>query len=100
AKHIFKHIDVAIGQNETDVTYYYTLGVKSVALSGNLKAEVFPVEDQKLLAHYCEAIGNRPVWAAVSTHEGEEKIACEVHKMLKSYFPDLLTIIIPRHPER
>ncbi|MCL6229918.1 lipid IV(A) 3-deoxy-D-manno-octulosonic acid transferase [Bartonella bilalgolemii] len=100
AKHIFKHIDVAIGQNETDVTYYYTLGVKSVALSGNLKAEVCPVGDQELLTRYCKAIGNRPVWAAISTHEGEERIACKVHKILKSHFPDLLTIIVPRHPER
>ncbi|MBB5073435.1 3-deoxy-D-manno-octulosonic-acid transferase [Bartonella callosciuri] len=100
AKHIFKHIDLAIGQNERDVAYYHALGVKSVAFSGNLKADVLPVEDQILLTHYRSAIGNRPVWAAVSTHEGEEEIAFEVHKILKNYLPDLLTIIVPRHPER
>ncbi|WP_455482135.1 lipid IV(A) 3-deoxy-D-manno-octulosonic acid transferase [Bartonella sp. B35(2025)] len=100
AKHIFQHIDMAIGQNERDVVYYHTLGVKSVALSGNLKADVFLFEDQSLLTHYRNAIGNRPVWAAVSTHEGEEQIVFEVHKILKNYLPDLLTIIVPRHPER
>ncbi|WP_455475931.1 lipid IV(A) 3-deoxy-D-manno-octulosonic acid transferase [Bartonella sp. B17] len=100
AKHIFKHIDMAIGQNEKDVAYYHTLGVKSVAFSGNLKADVSLVEDQALLAHYRNAIGDRPVWAAVSTHEGEETIVLEVHKILKNYLPDLLTIIVPRHPER
>ncbi len=100
AKYIFKNIDLAIGQNKRDVTYYHALGVKSVALSGNLKADVLPVEDQALLTHYRRAIGNRPVWAAVSTHEGEEEIALEVHRILKNYLPDLLTIIVPRHPER
>ncbi|ATP11899.1 3-deoxy-D-manno-octulosonic acid transferase [Bartonella henselae] len=100
ARHIFRHIDLVIAQNKRDVAYYHALGVKSVALSGNLKADVFWVEDQALLAHYRDAIGNRPVWAAVSTHEGEEEIAFEVHKILKNYLPDLLTIIVPRHPER
>ncbi|WP_375644118.1 MULTISPECIES: lipid IV(A) 3-deoxy-D-manno-octulosonic acid transferase [unclassified Bartonella] len=100
AKHIFKDIDLAIGQNERDVAYYHTLGVKSVTFSGNLKADVFLVENQALLARYRNAIGNRPVWAAVSTHEGEEEIAFEVHKIVKNYLPNLLTIIVPRHPER
>ncbi|WP_345096878.1 lipid IV(A) 3-deoxy-D-manno-octulosonic acid transferase [Bartonella acomydis] len=100
ANYIFKHIDLAIGQNDRDVTYYHALGVKSVVLSGNLKADVVPVEDQTLLTHYRNAIGNRPVWAAISTHDGEEEIAFEVHRILKDYLPDLLTIIVPRHPER
>ncbi|WP_336294714.1 lipid IV(A) 3-deoxy-D-manno-octulosonic acid transferase [Bartonella sp. CB169] len=100
ARYIFKHIDMAIGQNKQDVAYYHTLGVKSVVFSGNLKADVFLIEDQDLCARYRNAIGNRPVWAAVSTHEGEEQIALEVHEILKNYLPDLLTIIVPRHPER
>ncbi|WP_208435013.1 lipid IV(A) 3-deoxy-D-manno-octulosonic acid transferase [Bartonella phoceensis] len=99
-KHIFKHIDLAIGQNEKDVAYYHALGVKSVAFSGNLKANVLPAENQELLTYYRSAIGNRPVWAAISTHEGEEEIAFEVHQILKNYLPNLLTIIVPRHPER
>ncbi|WP_455479630.1 lipid IV(A) 3-deoxy-D-manno-octulosonic acid transferase [Bartonella sp. B23] len=100
AKHIFRHIDLAVCQNKKDVAYYCALGVKSVAFSGNLKADVLPVENQDLLTHYRNAIGNRPVWAAISTHEGEEEIAFEVHKILRNYLPDLLTIIVPRHPKR
>ncbi|MET3589623.1 3-deoxy-D-manno-octulosonic-acid transferase [Bartonella silvatica] len=100
AKHIFQHINLAIGQNERDVTYYNALGVKSVAFSGNLKADVLPIENKALLAHYRNALNNRPIWAAISTHEGEEEVAFEVHKILKNYLPDLLTIIVPRHPER
>ncbi|ENN92664.1 lipid IV(A) 3-deoxy-D-manno-octulosonic acid transferase [Bartonella schoenbuchensis] len=100
AKHIFKHIDMVICQSQKDVAYYHALGVKSVALSGNLKTDVVPIVNQSLVTRYCNAIGNRPVWAAISTHEGEEKIVFEVHKILKNYWPDLLTIVVPRHPER
>ena len=37
---------------------------------------------------------------AASTHEGEEIIVGHVHLALKKDFPDLLTIIVPRHPDR
>ncbi|ALE03469.1 lipid IV(A) 3-deoxy-D-manno-octulosonic acid transferase [Bartonella ancashensis] len=100
SEYIFQHINMVVGQNERDVAYYQTLGAKSVVLSGNLKADVVPFEDQELLTRYHNFIRNRPIWAAVSTHEGEEEIALEVHKTLKNYWPDLLTIIVPRHIER
>ena len=37
---------------------------------------------------------------AASTHPGEEALAAEAHKLLKRRFPDLLTMIAPRHPAR
>ncbi|EJF90779.1 hypothetical protein MEG_01235 [Bartonella tamiae Th307] len=100
ATHIFHKIDVAIGQSDNDAEQYHALGVKHVAVSGNLKADVAPIENTALLQTYREAIGKRRVWAAISTHEGEERIAAEVHAALKTRLPDLLTIIVPRHPER
>lgn len=100
AAHIFRQIDAAIGQTDADAEQYHALGVKTVAVSGNLKADVAPLENKALLQQYQAAISKRPVWAAISTHEGEELIAAEVHAALKSRLPDLLTIIVPRHPER
>ncbi|MEO8667952.1 MAG: 3-deoxy-D-manno-octulosonic acid transferase, partial [Bauldia sp.] len=47
-----------------------------------------------------EAIGGRPVWLAASTHEGEEVAVAAAHRIIKARFPDLLTIIVPRHPHR
>ena len=52
------------------------------------------------LATLQKQIGDRPTWAAVSTHEGEETFAAEVHAMLRNRHPGLLTIVVPRHPER
>ena len=46
------------------------------------------------------AIGTRPVIAAASTHPGEEIELVDVHRRLKHSFPGLLTILVPRHPER
>ncbi|MCG6395462.1 3-deoxy-D-manno-octulosonic acid transferase, partial [Vibrio alginolyticus] len=42
----------------------------------------------------------RPVWIATSTHEGEEEIILNAHKALLNHFPNLLLILVPRHPER
>ncbi|HHA19610.1 MAG TPA: glycosyltransferase, partial [Methylophaga sp.] len=43
---------------------------------------------------------NRPVWVAASTHDGEEEIILNASRQVRSLFPDLLLIIVPRHPER
>ena len=40
------------------------------------------------------------LWLAAVTHEGEEALAGEVHAAQKDRFPGLLTLIVPRHPER
>jgi 3-deoxy-D-manno-octulosonic-acid transferase len=42
----------------------------------------------------------RPTLAAASTHPGEEEVIIEVHARLKRKFPNLVTIIAPRHPDR
>lgn len=43
---------------------------------------------------------NRLVWVAASTHKGEEELIMTTHKILKKTLPNVLTIIIPRHPNR
>ena len=47
-----------------------------------------------------DALGNRPRWLAASTHAGEEAMAARVHRELKPRHAGLLTIIVPRHPDR
>ena len=37
---------------------------------------------------------------AAQTHPGEDETVLPAHDMLRARFPDLLTIIVPRHPER
>jgi 3-deoxy-D-manno-octulosonic-acid transferase len=40
------------------------------------------------------------VIVAASTHPGEEEILVEVHRTLISFFPSLLSVIVPRHADR
>jgi 3-deoxy-D-manno-octulosonic-acid transferase len=47
-----------------------------------------------------EAIGQRPVLLAASTHDGEDQAVIAAHRALASQHPKLLTIIVPRHPVR
>ena len=45
-------------------------------------------------------LDGRPVWLAASTHPGEEDAAASVHRRLRERHPQILTIIVPRHPAR
>jgi len=44
--------------------------------------------------------GDRPVWIAASTHDQEEQQILAAHKELLKKYPDLLLVLVPRHPER
>lgn len=101
AEHILSAFTVILTQTEQDKTYFDQLGGRSVVVSDNIKycAEPLPVEE-RLLSQTLQAIGSRPCWVYASSHKGEEELALQVHLALKSTFPDLLTIVVPRHPER
>lgn len=76
------------------------LGVEAarVAASGNLKADILlPNVEFDLLKLWQSAANRRVVWAAVSTHRGEEEMIIMAHILLKD--PTLL-LLVPRHPER
>ncbi len=45
-------------------------------------------------------LGNRPVWIAGSTHAGEEEQVLAAHSELRLENPDLLLLLVPRHPQR
>jgi len=43
---------------------------------------------------------DRVVWIAASTHPGEDEIVLSAHRALKAAQPQLLLLLIPRHPVR
>jgi 3-deoxy-D-manno-octulosonic-acid transferase len=92
---------LCLGQTEADAERLRRLGAPRAKCLGNLKCAVAPLPaDEHELAGLAETFGDRPRWLAASTHAGEEDIAGHVHRRLKVNFPALLTIIVPRHPER
>jgi len=77
------------------------LGALKVRFVGDLKDAAAPLEaDADELDRLRSTIGDRPVWLAASTHPGEEYLVAETHRAVGRRLPRLLTLIVPRHPER
>src|SRR5437763_4827145 len=93
--------DVCLAQSQTDADRFATLGSRNVVVTGNLKLDVpAPPADPNKLDMLMAMTRGRPVVVAASTHPGEEEILTETHRRLAGYFPKLLTVIVPRHPDR
>jgi 3-deoxy-D-manno-octulosonic-acid transferase len=101
AESLFDKIAHVIAQSEVDAERFRQLGARPVTVCGNLKVDSAGLPyDRNELSAFRWQISGRPAWIAASTHPGEEDAAIRIHKMLKQNFPHLLTIIVPRHPER
>jgi 3-deoxy-D-manno-octulosonic-acid transferase len=93
--------DLCLAQTAGDAARYAGLGAPRYVTTGNLKLDVpAPPADASRLLALQAALGARPVIAAASTHPGEEIELVDVHRRLKPSFSGLLTILVPRHPER
>ncbi len=93
--------DMCLGQTEGDTERLRQLGAEDAKCVGNIKFAAPPLPvDRDDLAKWTRGLAGRPRWLAASTHAGEEKIAGEIHRKLKSRHPGLLTMIVPRHPGR
>jgi 3-deoxy-D-manno-octulosonic-acid transferase len=93
--------DVCLAQDGESAQRLRALGARNVEISGSLKADAPPLPANELkLAVLAAAIGNRPLFLAASTHAGEEQTLLPAHDTLRRTLPGLLTVIVPRHPER
>jgi 3-deoxy-D-manno-octulosonic-acid transferase len=101
ASTVLKAFAGVLCQTESDATSFKKLGAHNVVVTDNLKYSAKPLsyneDDLKALR---ARIGSRPCWVFASSHKGEETLALRVHEMLRAAQPELLTIIVPRHPER
>jgi 3-deoxy-D-manno-octulosonic-acid transferase len=93
--------DLCLAQSKTDGARFSALGSRDVIVTGNLKLDVpappaDPAKLEKLMAVTC----GRPLVVAASTHPGEEEVLIETQRTLAGFFPQLLTVIVPRHPDR
>jgi 3-deoxy-D-manno-octulosonic-acid transferase len=91
-------------QSDADAQRFAALGVPPERLwvVGNIKFDRTPPPGQhergaQLRSRYA---AGRAVWAAGSTHPGEEQIVLEAHRLLLGQQPRVLLILAPRHPQR
>ena len=101
ARALFGCFDMLLAQDDITAQRWQELGLKDIVSAGNLKLDAPPLEaDAAALAQMQDALQNRPVWVAASTHPGEEAMIGACHEALRAMHPDLLCIVVPRHPER
>jgi len=98
---LFSRIALALAQSPADAERLEALGVRRVAVAGNIKVDAAaPDADPAALAAFLDAVDGRPRWLAASTHAGEEVAVAEVHRHVAARVPGLLTVLAPRHPAR
>jgi 3-deoxy-D-manno-octulosonic-acid transferase len=87
-------------QAASDAQRFTALGARNVHVTGNVKFDIAPPEAMVALGRqWRSACGEtRPVFLAASTRDGEEALI--LAHLREVDLPGLLTIIVPRHPQR
>jgi 3-deoxy-D-manno-octulosonic-acid transferase len=86
-------------QTAADAARLKDLGGQNIQVCGNLKFDVSPNPSAVALGQsWRQAIGNRPIWLAASTREGEEELILDALEQLS--IPNRLLVLVPRHPQR
>lgn len=108
-KPCLNRFDKILTQSEENLGNFLQLGAEPSRCinSGNLKFDISvntQVIDKKAelakLLFADNSQTNRTILLVASTHEGDEVIALSAFKTLLSQYPQLLLILVPRHPER
>ena len=95
----FAALSGVAAQTAGDAERIAALGAGCVEVCGNLKFDVTPAATNIALGQVWRAvIGQRPVWLAASTREGEEFLVLEAWRQID--IQDALLVLVPRHPQR
>ena len=93
-------LNVVAAQSTDDAARLSRLGAKNVTVMGNLKYDIAPPKAMLELGQQLRITfgADRPVFLAASTRVGEEILLLDAGK--KVDVARLLTVIVPRHPQR
>ncbi len=90
-------------KSPADAERFHALGcsMDTIRVVGSLKFEIASQnkafeESEYLLQKW----GERPVWVAGSTRDGEEALILQAHRQLLKRYPNVLLVLVPRHPQR
>ena len=96
---ILNCFDLILSQSNESADYFNYFEINNVKILGNLKfavSENFENENKEENLN----LKKKLIFIALSTHPTEEEFCIRIHESLKSQYPNLLTIIIPRHINR
>lgn len=94
-----------VAQNTEDGERFVALGLPAERLrvSGSIKFDISIddlLRDRAAAERAAWGAGQRLVWIAASTHDGEDEVLLQAHRQLLAVRPDALLVLVPRHPER
>jgi 3-deoxy-D-manno-octulosonic-acid transferase len=96
-------VSLFLAQSRQDAERLVAIGVpaEKIQTAGNLKyAVAAPGLDAEKLRLKLDASGRRPILLVASSHEGEDALILNMWERWHANRQDLLTIFVPRHPER
>jgi len=101
ARELLGAFRLVLAQSDEVAERLAALGAARAACWGNLKyaADPLPVDPAEL-DRLRRLTAGREILLAASTHPGEEALVLGAHKRLLPHHPRLLTILVPRHPQR
>lgn len=90
-------------QTEGDARRIEQLGAQHVHVTGNIKFDVTPPEEQKrkgdvLRLQLTQQLGERRVLLCANTRDGEEALILGAMRAMEK--TDFLLVLVPRHPQR
>lgn len=100
---LLAHIDRLLVQDEATRARFLALGAPParVSVTGSPKFDTPMAADVgRLRARFEAMTAGRRVVVAASTHEGEEALLLDAFELLRRRWPDLLLVLVPRHPQR
>lgn len=104
AKLLFGRLNWIGAQYEDDARRFIEIGAdaKKVQQTGSIKFDLKPdrTRMEQAKVERFRLFGDRPVLIAASTHQGEDEPILQLATQLRERHPELLLILVPRHPER
>ncbi|GAA0789836.1 lipid IV(A) 3-deoxy-D-manno-octulosonic acid transferase [Marinobacterium sediminicola] len=101
---MLRRLSLIAAQNPADAERFIALDMPAerVVVTGSIKFDLQPDCDKVRAGQELRRqLGNeRPVLIAASTHQGEDEVLLEAWRQLKANYPELVLILVPRHPER
>ncbi len=106
ARPMLASLTAVAAQHQDDGDRFVTLGLPhaSLKVTGNIKFDLtLSTSDEPRAVEFrqrWQAGGERPVLLAASTHAGEDERLLIALSMIQKQRPDILLVLVPRHPER
>lgn len=101
---MLNQLSCVAAQHDEDASRFLRLGLdpERVTVTGSVKFDVsVPADiDAKGSALRAQWGATRPVLALASSHPGEDEQVLGLFRQLQAAVPDLLLLLVPRHPER